>query len=485
MVNLSKSKIITHRQCSKRLWLQTYRKDLIPQIDAVTQARFDEGNRVGDIARQIHHNGIFVDTLNQEDALFITKEAIAKHQAIFEAAFFEKDVLIRADLLFPDKNGYRLVEVKSSTAVKDYHYEDATVQAWVIHQAGINLTQVALAHINNQFVYQGDENYAGLLIEQDLTPNVHDRLDDVTNWVNAAKETLVLQQEPKIDPGQQCHAPFECEFNDYCSPADPNIEHPVHILPNSKKLANKLIEEGYRDLRQVPLGRLDNPKHIRMQEAIMKNGPVLDPMATKELNSLPYPRYYIDFETISFAVPIWKNTRPYMQIPFQWSCHIEQANGDIEHLEFLDVSGSDPRYEFVQTLIQAIRTFGPIIAYNAGFEKSRIHELADLYPDLASKLNLMLDRFFDLLTLARNYYYHPDMQGSWSIKNVLPTIDPELNYGNLEIGDGNMAQEAYREAISTSTTVERKEKLKDAMLKYCSQDTSAMVKIIQNWTNKI
>ena len=127
MVNLSKSKIITHRQCSKKLWLQTYRKDLIPEIDLTTQARFDEGNRVGDIARKIHHNGIFIDTLHREDALFITKDAIAKHQAIFEAAFFEQDVLIRADLLFPDKNGYRLVEVKSSTTVKAVSYTHLTL----------------------------------------------------------------------------------------------------------------------------------------------------------------------------------------------------------------------------------------------------------------------------------------------------------------------------------------------------------------------
>jgi hypothetical protein len=173
-----------------------------------------------------------------------------------------------------------------------------------------------------------------------------------------------------------------------------------------------------------------------------------------------------------------------MQLPFQWSCHIEQADGSITHQEFLDLSGSDPREMFSKTLIEAVSTHGPVIVYNAGFEGARIKELAAAFLRLSSALLAIPDRFFDLLPLARNHYYHPDMKGSWSIKEVLPTIAPELDYSNLEVSDGAMAQEAYKEAIHSQTTPERKEEVQNAMLKYCEHDTIAMLKIVQSWGRK-
>jgi len=167
-----------------------------------------------------------------------------------------------------------------------------------------------------------------------------------------------------------------------------------------------------------------------------------------------------------------------MQLPFQWSCHIEQIDGSITHQEFLDLSGNDPREIFAKSLIKVVSTHGPVIVYNAGFEGARIKELATAFPHLTSELLAIPERFFDLLPLARNHYYHPGMKGSWSIKDVLPTIAPELDYSNLVVSDGLMAQEAYKEAIHSQTTPERKEEVRNAMLKYCEQDTIAMVKIV-------
>ena len=481
MVSLSKSKLISYRQCPKRLWLQTYRQDLLPDVDIATQARFDEGNRVGDVARQIYKGGVHIKTLNREEALIQTNEVLGKKQTIYEAAFYEQDVLIRADVLVPDHDHYRIIEVKSSTSVKDYHIEDAAIQAWVMKQAGINPSRISVAYINNKFIYMGDGDYTSLLIEEDITSKAQARIDDAQNWVSTSKTTLESTHEPNIEPGERCNDPFPCEFQYYCSPADPDVQHPIHILPNAKKLIAQLTAGGYSDLTKVPLELLDHSKHIRMHQSIIINNSTLDPEASNELKSLAYPRYYLDFETIAFAVPIWKGTHPYLQIPFQWSCHVEKENGELTHYEFLDISGNDPRYEFSKSLIEVLGSVGPIIVYSASFEGARIKELAKEYPELGDRLLKLVDRFFDLLPLARNNYYHPDMKGSWSIKAILPTIDSELDYANLVVSDGAQAQQAYREAIDPTRSSESRIEIRKEMLKYCAQDTLAMVKIVQAW----
>jgi len=483
MANLSKSKIIAHRQCPKRLWLQINRPELI-KVTPTTQVRLDEGNKVGDIARHNYPDGVLIDTLKRAEAIEQTKEALIKHQTIFEAAFFEEDVLIRADLLFPEKDGYRLVEVKSSTGVKSYHVEDVTIQSWVMDKSSCTPTSMALAYIDNQFVYQGDGNYEGLFAQVDLSDQVKPSIDQVQSWVDAARKTIASSVEPTIAPGDQCTNPFTCDFIDYCSPPEVGVEYPVEILPYGKEIAAQLRDEGYQDLRDVPAERLSNPKHLRVHAVSRSGKAILDPEAVHQIQALPYPRYYLDFETIGFAVPIWAGTRPYMQLPFQWSCHIEQSNGTIFHKAFLDISGADPREMFAKTLIEAVATNGPVVVYNAGFEGARIKELALALPQLSTQLLAISERFFDLLPLARSHYYHPDMKGSWSIKAVLPTIAPELDYANLEVSNGGMAQEAYKEAIHSQTTPERKEEVRNAMLKYCEQDTIAMVKIVQAWGSK-
>ena len=263
MASLSKSKIISHRQCPKRLWLQINRPELI-QISAATQVRFDEGNKVGDIARQNHPGGVFIETLNRAEAIAQTKEAVSKHQTIFEGAFFEENVMIRADLLFPEKDGYRLVEVKSSTGVKSYHVDDVTVQSWVMEKAGCSPTSMALAYINNKFVYQGDGNYEGLFAEADLSNQVKPNMSQVQSWVDAAEKTLALTTEPAIAPGEQCTDPFTCDFIGYCSPPEEGVEYPVEILPYGKAIASELRGDGYKDLRDVPAERLSNPKHLKV-----------------------------------------------------------------------------------------------------------------------------------------------------------------------------------------------------------------------------
>lgn len=484
MVSLSKSKILLNRQCPRRLWLQTYKPELSNE-DHSALARFRDGNAVGDIARKLHPNGIFIETLNKDRALQETADALqGKPVPIFEAAFMAEDVLVRVDVLLPEGDGFRLVEVKSSTSMKDYHLDDVKIQAWVIERAGLGLSHFALAHIDSEFIYPGNLDYQGLLTEIDLSSDVKESISEVVDWVRSAKETVRLLEEPQIEPGSHCSTPFSCSFQGHCLPVEVGVEYPVEILPYGKALASKLKAEGFKDLRDVPAERFENPKHIRVHRSSLSGQPELDEEAVHLLRSLPYPRYYLDFETIAFAVPIWADTSPYIQLPFQWSCHIEGAKGSINHQEFLDTTGNDPRRAFAESLVKTLGESGPIVVYNAPFEGARMKELATSFPDLAKALLAAVDRLFDLLPIARNHYYHPDMKGSWSIKAVLPTIAPELNYNNLLVGNGGMAQDAYREIINPDTSNENRNQLHEGLLKYCKQDTLAMIKIAYAFSEK-
>jgi len=229
---------------------------------------------------------------------------------------------------------------------------------------------------------------------------------------------------------------------------------------------------------QAATEMLRNERQRRMQRVLLTGKPELAPEAADEIKQLAYPRYYLDFETIGFIVPKWIGTRPYAQLPFQWSCHIEQADGTLTHAEFLGVSGESPMREFAESLINAVGKSGPVLVYNAGFENCRMSELAEMFPDLAKPLEAIIARVVDLLPITREHYYHPDMDGSWSIKAVLPTIAPDLDYANLgEVNDGGMAQTAYLEVIDPATDKERRETLIADLLRYCERDTLAMVRL--------
>ena len=255
----------------------------------------------------------------------------------------------------------------------------------------------------------------------------------------------------------------------------------------SKGLKAKIAtQECPLDLRDVP-NELMNEIQQRVKESTVSGKVYFDAQGAKEdLKAYPLPAYFLDFETIQFAVPIWKGTSPYRIIPFQFSVHRISQKGMLEHQEFLDLSGEDPSLPFANALIQECGVQGPIFVYNAAFEKTRINDLAKRFTQLSASLIAINERVVDLLPIAKNRYYHPSQKGSWSIKAVLPAVAPELQYSNLEgVQDGGMAMEAYMEAIAPQTVPTRKEEIKGQLLKYCELDTFAMVKLWQYFSNRL
>ncbi|MEO8121151.1 MAG: DUF2779 domain-containing protein [Rhodoferax sp.] len=479
---LSKSRIIAWKQCPKRLWLQIHKRDLLEVSDGAERG-FQIGYEVGEVAQGLFPDGILIeDDDDLTAALASTQKAMAAHpdRPIFEATFQHDGVLVRADLLLPTPSDYRMVEVKSSASVKPYHLEDCAIQAWVLQQNGIPLVAIELAHIDTAFVYHGDGNYQGLFHHAPLDEVVAPLVELVPGWIAAARCTLA-GDEPTIAPGAQCDDPFECPFKAYCNKNTAQPVLPAYSLDVfSRMRATKkddLRSLGFKDALAVPEEYL-NETQQRIQRVSQTGVAELTREAADILSELPYPRYYLDFETINLAVPRWALTSPYStQVPFQWSCHTEHAPGQLQHAMFLDVSGDDPRRACAETMIATLGTDGPVFVYFQAFEKGRIAELAALFSDLAPALHTINERIVDLLPLARVSYYHPAMRGSWSIKAVLPTIAPELDYTELTVGDGGAAQDAYREILHPATPDLRKQVMTQGLRDYCTLDTLAMVRL--------
>jgi len=479
---LSKSRILSGLQCERRLWLESWRRDLL-DIDATQQRRFDIGNELGELARELYGPGVLVGHVdNVPAALAETASLLSQRKVppvIFEAAFSHDGVVVRADVMRRVRGGWDLIEVKASTSVKDYYLNDCAVQAYVLEGSGISLKGIRLAHVDSSFVYTKAGDYRGLLVEEDVEASARERMAEVPGWIRTFRRMLG-REEPAIATGKHCHEPFECSFFDHCKGQEPaDAEYPLWILPHRGKLADALAEEGYRDLRDVPLQRLEKPLHQRVHQATTSGHPFLDKAVRAICCKLHYPRYFLDFETIDFAVPNWVGTRPYQQVPFQWSCHVQRRDGSLDASGFLDLSGQSPVRPFAKSLLKTLGKRGPILVYNQAFEASRVKELAAMLPDIGQHLLALIDRMVDLLPIARDHYYHPAMKGSWSIKAVLPTIAPELTYDSLEeVGDGGEAQQAYLEAIAPQTTVERRGILEQALLRYCGLDTLALVRLM-------
>jgi len=472
---LSKSKILSGNQCLKRLYLEVNKPEL-SEVSGALEQQFASGHKVGAAAQTLWPKGqLITHDTELAQALKETKHHLSANadSTLFEATFEADGILVRNDILECTAQGARLVEVKASTSVKDYHLLDVAVQTWVLQKAGVQLKRIELAHIDTDFVYQGDGDYDGLFTFVDVADDIQEHLRTVPELV-ARLRKMLKGSEPEIGIGPHCHDPFECPFLAYCTP--PQAEYPVSLLPGSRKVVNTLLAEGYRDLREIPPGRLTNAKHQRVWRATKAGKPELLAGAKKLIDKLPYPRYYMDFETVQFAVPIWKGTRPYERLPFQWSCEIETADGTIQHAEFLDTTGDAPMGGFCRTLLDSMGQDGPIFVYNASFEKSVLTGLAERCTRYAEGLNRLIDRIVDLLPITRDHYYHPDMHGSWSIKAVLPTIAPQLDYGNLgEVKDSGGAPAAYTEILDQATPQVRRESLITDLRRYCERDTVAMV----------
>ncbi len=487
--NLSKSRLLSFRQCAKRLWLELHRPDL-KRDSATTQAAYRTGNAIGAVAQRIYDPagaGALVDAQAEgyAAALERSRRLLDGRATVFEAGAAAEGAIAFADILLPvaggERPGWRMVEVKSSARVKDYHRDDAAIQAFVFRAAGVALDAIAIARVDTRFVYPGEGRYDGLLVEEDLSAEAFGREAEVRGWLTQAQGIAALAEEPAIRTGGHCRSPFDCGFATYCRGQEPQPRHPLTVLPHVVgKLRSYIDDHAVTELEAVPDALL-NPVQRRVKAATLTGQPYFDAEgAAAALADHPLPALFLDFEAIGPAVPLWKGTRPFQQVAFQYSLHRLDGSGRLEHASFLDLGGGDPSEALAESLVAACDGTGPVFVYNATFERGQLLDLARRLPALERALTGIADRLVDLLPIVRRFYYHPAQAGSWSIKAVLPTVAPDLDYGALDgVNEGGLAMDAFAEAIRPETPPERRAQLERELLAYCRLDTLAMVRLWQ------
>ncbi len=486
MRTISKSQYIKGLQCPLALWFARKRKDLKPEIDAATEALFESGHEVGSHAKDYFPGGaeVIADYWDLEKAVRLTEKFIQEGKpAIYEAAAVnsEDGTYCKIDILrrVEGTDEWDLIEVKGSTSVKDYHLDDIAFQCHVFAGAGYRIRKCFLMHINNQYVRDGEINPKEMFHLEDLTEIALQKQGKTRERISALLKMLAAKDPPIVKIGRRCFEPFECGYKNHCWKDVP--KYSVFNVYGKAKAEEIALKTGSFDPADIPphlypggAKSVDIISHI-------KGEPHFDPEELKSfLNLLEYPLYFLDYETVGPAVPYYNQSRPFQQVPFQFSLHIEQKEGaEPDHHEFLHMDSSDPREAFAKSLIDLCGTKGSLVVYNQGFEMGRNRELAELLPHYADSLEALNDRMVDLLIPFRSRWaYHPEQRGSASLKFVLPAFT-DLTYSEQEISDGGEASLRYLAFLKGRVPVEETEALWAALREYCRLDTYAMVELLR------
>ena len=480
--SLSKSRYISGVQCYLRLWYDSYARDLAPAPDLALQAVFDTGHEVGEIARRRFPGGHLIahDHRHVPEALEETRQIIAAASApaVFEAAFEHEGVLVRADVIerLPG-GGWRLVEVKSTTRLKEIFILDVAVQLWVLRGAGLDVREATVLTLDRGYVYDG------VRLDIDTLFKLHPVFDEASALLDSVgagvHEMLAMLAEPAapdIAPGEHCFAPYPCPYYAHCTHDQVSPEHGIDELPwlaaeRRAELQTPSIEE-IRDIpADFPLTRLQRI----VRRAVREGQPLLHGDIPAAFAEVTLPVRHLDFETFAPAIPRFVGTRPYDAIPFLFSVHTERDGLPPAHEDYLHEHDGDPRPQLAACLIEALGCEGTICTYS-GYERQMLRALAAALPERADALDAIESRLFDLLPVVRNAYYHPEFRGSFSIKNVLPALVTGMGYDDLTVTDGQTAAARYALALASTDHLER-QRIFDDLRAYCARDTLAMVKL--------
>jgi predicted RecB family nuclease len=461
------------------VYLDVHHPDWASPPDPSTQAMLDMGTEIGERARSRFPGGVLIGESyrQREAALAHTASVIADVAvpAVFEGAFLYDGVLVRVDILERIGSGpgeppaWRLIEVKSSSRVKNVHLDDLAIQRYVLQGAGLQIAAACLMHLNAQYVFRGDRlDLDALFTVQDVSELVAARGLDVPNRLAPMQQVVLQQEPPPVEPDDHCHTPYECPYWAHCTKDKP--ARWIYHLPGSAKHLSELVRQGVTTIDDIPNG----VGLSTVQRRVKDDAEWISPKLREVLASVQYPVHHLDFETIMPGIPCYPDTRPYESIPVQWSIHIEDEPGRWRHEEYLHAEANDPREALVVRLLEVLGTDGSICVYSS-YEQSILERLAERYPSMRSDLKRVIRRLWDLFPVIRDHYYHPAFGGSYSIKAVLAAVVPSLDYSDLTIQEGgSAAQEYYRMVFKETDWVERAS-IRQALLEYCQRDTLAMM----------
>lgn len=475
---LSKSRYTCGLQCHKQLWWRAHEPgapELVP--DAAQQALFDTGTRVGAVARGYVPGGVLIDLPHTDVAgrLAATRRAIdAGASVLYEASFVADQVFAAVDILSREASGWRVIEVKSSTQVKDAHVPDAAIQVHVLRSAGLRVTGADVMVLNRACTYP---DLSDLFVRTDVTAAVERLLADIPPEVRS-QVSMLAGPRPEVPVGPHCHEPYACPFLERCWPALP--EHHVSTLYYLKRRAAELEAQGYATIHDLPDDVALTGPADRQRRAVQAGRMLVEGDLASALERFQRPLAFLDFETVRFAIPVWDGCHPYDQVAAQFSCHRERPDGGLDHLEWLPEAPGDPRAELARRVVEACDGAKTVVAYNASFEKGCLEALARAVPRHAAGLLDIVSRLADPLPVVRDHVYHPDFGGSFSLKRVLPALVPDLDYAGLEIAEGEEASRELMRLVAPEESLPAAERARrrEALLRYCERDTLAMVRVM-------
>lgn len=474
---LSKSRFVFGWQCEKLLWWTVHEPDAAElQPDKVLQDLFDQGRIVGELARTEFPGGVLIDLPHHayEERIAATRAAVdSGAPAIFEASFEAGGVFVAVDVLLRGTGGWTLIEVKSSTKLKEEHVPDAAVQAWVLRRCGLDITRIEVMHLNPDYRHPGPDP---LLVREDLTAEVDAYLPEVPPLVERLRNVLAgpLPEKPV---GLHCYEPRDCPFHDRCWPPDPL--HIRHLYLVGPKRTAAYLAAGIHSMRDLDSGEKLNFTQKRQLKAIRENRIIVEPTLPDELARLEHPLGFLDFETVARAVPPWNQLAPWGAAVAQFSYHEEQRGGSTDHVGWLAEGPVDPRRELAERMLEATARARTVVTYSS-YEKGRIRDLQKLLPDLAPALEELIGKFVDLLQIVRNTVYHPEFRGSFSLKDVITPLVPEVSYSDLVIVDGRVASVEIARLLFVANRIPaaERERVRTDLLQYCERDTWATVRLV-------
>jgi Domain of unknown function(DUF2779)/Domain of unknown function DUF83 len=480
---LSKSTFIKGLQCDKHLYLYKHHYNWQDKISEMQQSVFNRGHKVGALAQTLFPNGIDASPSSPRayaKAIEHTRVLIEEGtEVIYEAAFMYNEVLIYADIIVKHGSKWKVYEVKSSTSISETNIRDISVQYYVMSNAGLEIDDISLIYINNEYVRHGDFELDQFFNIESLLSNAVDNQDWITEEVERLKEVIHQEEIPDIEIGMHCTDPYQCSFMGHCWRHIPeNSVFDINRMHMTKKF--DLYDTGIISMDDIPES-LELPASQQLQLYSYKTKETIINKASIEefLSTIKYPLYFMDFESFQPAIPIFDNSKPYQQIPFQYSLHYQESEkSKFEHKEFLAEVGSEPRIPFIEQLLSDTQGDGQIVVYNKSFEIMILRAIAREFPKYNEEIEERIERIVDLMIpFQKKWYYTPEMKGSYSIKAVLPALVPELSYDGLGIADGGSASIAYEQLLEETDMI-RIQETRENLLKYCKLDTLAMVKII-------
>ena len=483
--SLSKSSFIKGLQCDKYLYLHKNNYKLKDPLKHSTQAVFDQGNQIGLLARSLFPDGVDCSPSTHFKIIESVKKTMNfienGENLIYEATFIFNEILAALDILVKDNEGWKAYEVKSSTSIKDTYIKDAAIQYYTIINSGINLVDISIVYVNKKYIYNGYLEKNKFFTIESVKDEVLEYLPSIPNKVSRFKNILDLDSTPKIDIGSHCLKPYECDFKGTCWKHVPeNSIFNISNLRDDKKF--ELYNKGVITLDQIDLSetKLSDKQIIQVECEIDGKTHINKEKIENFLNNLNYPLYFLDFETINSAIPLFLDTSPYQQVLFQYSLHIQKSeNSKPLHKEYLQDPSKESEIELIRKLVNDCEGLGDILVYNIGFEKGVINKLIHKFPDYKLQLQSIVDRLKDLMIIFKNkWFYKPEMKGSSSIKDVLTALDPELSYKNINIQDGGMASSIYLSMVNKTFKGDEISMRKN-LQEYCWLDTYGMVKIIE------